>query len=240
MGNSISENVRELLDRWLKARDNRSLQVLADLTGIRYNTLRRIHIGQVEPSLESCLSLLNYVASPDEAAYFVNKNFPEAGKFYQRLADRDNRVTFAADIREEWRDFQSFIVISLSMMKLATIENIKKFLGDAGLVTADALARKGIVVWGEDEVMMRDGSELCVSQDPQTTLTVLEHLVSIFRARGENPFVNLVNVSEQDAETLRKMSQQFSREAAAIIDRSEGGEIVALSLMYANLTKGLV
>jgi len=187
--------------------------------------------------------ILNHIATPSEAAGFMEKHFPVFGKFYQRLDGGINKVhtTFATDLKADWEDFNSFVLLSLAMMKKASPENIRKFLGDAGMVTAGDLCRKGVLTLKEEHLVMANGAELCVSQDPGTVLTALSHLIKIFRARMQSPFVNFVNVTESEAETLRKMCQEMVRESAAIIDNSSGGDqIVALSVLFGNLTEGLV
>jgi DNA-binding XRE family transcriptional regulator len=240
MGKNLSDEMRELLDRWLRTRPGRSLQTLANQTDIPYNTIRRIHIGQADPSLQTCLRLWQVVATPEEAGEMAERHWPDLGRFYSRMTVKDQPKTFAAELVDEWKDFNSCFVLVFSLMKMGTTETIRKFLGDGGLIAADALCKKGVIRWNDDFIEMADGAEMCVSQSPDTVLTMLTHLISIFRARKENPFVNVVNVSKEDAETLRVMTQKFVSEAAAIIDRSKGDEIVTLSVLFGNLTKGFL
>jgi DNA-binding XRE family transcriptional regulator len=240
MGKNLSDEMRELLDRWLRTRPGRSLQTLANQTDIPYNTIRRIHIGQADPSLQTCLRLWQVIATPEEAGEMAERHFPDLGRFYSRLTIKDTPRTFATELNDEWKDFNSCFVLAFALMKIGTTETIRKFLGDAGLIAADALCKKGFIRWNDDILEMADGAEMCVIQNSDGLLTILTHLITMFRARKETPFVNIVNVSKEDAETLKVMTQRFVSEAAAIIDKSKGEEIVTLSVLFGNLTKGFL
>ncbi|MDQ3230432.1 MAG: DUF4423 domain-containing protein [Pseudobdellovibrionaceae bacterium] len=239
MGKSVGEDIQEFLGRWMEARPNRTLQVLADLTKISYNTLRRIHIGQVQPNLETTLAILNYTATPQEASEVINEHFPEAGRYYQRLLSKP-ATTFAPDLTSEFQDFNCFITLALAFMGKANKESLKHFLGDAGLIIADKLCRNGALKWNDNQLVAAGDEKFCIREDADTVNAMLGHIVSILKARGEKPFASVTSVSKEDAEKLKKIITECVTECTAIIAKSDGPEIVAISLVHTSLTEGLI
>ncbi|HYX33962.1 MAG TPA: hypothetical protein VE954_12675 [Oligoflexus sp.] len=239
MGKSIGEDIREFLGHWMEARSSRTLQVLADLTKISYNTLRRIHIGQVQPNLETALAILNYVATPQEAATVINQHFPEAGRYYQRLLSKP-ATTFAPDLSSEFQDFNCFMTLALAFMGKASKDSLRHFLGHAGLITADRLCRSGALKWNDDQLVVAGGEKFCIRQDADTVNAMLGHIVSILKARGEKPFATVASVSKKDGERLKRLITECVTECTAIIENSDGPEIVAISLVHTSLTEGLI
>jgi hypothetical protein len=63
---------------------------------------------------------------------------------------------------------------------------------------------------------------------------------SILRARREKPFAAIVSVSKEDAAKLESLIAECVAECATIMEKSDGPEIVAISLVHTSLTEGLI
>jgi hypothetical protein len=122
------------IERWLSVGSTRNVGMLARLTGITSQTVRRILQKENYPELETALCLLNIVASPDESMGIVSSNasFVEFVKKISAMQNREN-VSSAADVVLSLGNRERFWCYMLALTVGVTKDRIEKLCGAYGL-----------------------------------------------------------------------------------------------------------
>lgn len=147
-----SSKLGGIIDQWARTNPRRNLKMLSRLTAIPYTSLRRITQNEVVPNLDQCLSILSYVASPEQRLQFIEGNFPE----FAKLLQASGRMNGSAGIDMDDAGLDKFLDNPdyLELMELADShrglpkEYLREFFGSRGMENASRLI--------DDEVLMDD------------------------------------------------------------------------------------
>lgn len=124
---AMTDSLRESIDRWLSAREKRSLSMLARLSKVSYSTVRRIVQGEkYEPSSNTAMKLAGVVMSKPELVAFATEYFPNM------VADRTDVSHSSEDELMELLEDSNYIpVLLLSSHKDGTNEEeVRYFFGN--------------------------------------------------------------------------------------------------------------
>lgn len=83
----LSKDLAKLIAEWIEWRNGASLKLLANATGLHYNTIRAYAQGESEkdPSLETCMALVRIMLPKDRfgdrGRQWILKHWPEMGHF---------------------------------------------------------------------------------------------------------------------------------------------------------------
>lgn len=131
------------IERWLDENARRSLSMLSRYTGIPYPTLRRIVQKESEPSVETALYLLNFVASLQETLEYFGDNAP-IKSFYNKVTSGKEIVSDPSVIEKFLKKEACWVTILASTIG-ATEENVRSLLGSHGIAELNALIEEKFV-----------------------------------------------------------------------------------------------
>lgn len=117
----LVKDVAKLIEEWLEWRNGASLKLLANATGLHYNTIRSYAQGEAEtaPSLETCMALLRIMLPKDRfgdrAQKWMLKHWPDMREFMFMNSQDSNGVEPLTEIALlETFTKPDFILISLA------------------------------------------------------------------------------------------------------------------------------
>jgi hypothetical protein len=239
MGIPQSETLKGFIDRWIAEKPARNITILASQAGVKYNTVRRIYIGEVEPECYTAMSLLMVIATQRQSVDYMKKYFPNAVGFFGRFAE-SSKAEFLPNPSLYSKDIQTFVILHLAYARLATKANILKLFGEMALPKAEALVKDGILGWSEDDrsLLPADGKEYFFYEDKDAIADGCHHIAELVRVdKPENaPVSMIVSLTKEEKETVKQILRAALEEIGAIVERSAGGtELIAISTIFARI-----
>lgn len=151
--NERTDVLAHYIERWLAQGPRRSLQTLSRNTHIPYPTLRRIMQREGEPTLDTVLTLLNLVATLDEAMDYLKYN-KAVKQFYEKIS---SQTTLAKpEVLERFSGKDAFWILCLGLTLGATRERVQNLLGLSGLAILDEMVAEGLLKESEFEIYRTD------------------------------------------------------------------------------------
>ncbi|HYX32840.1 MAG TPA: hypothetical protein VE954_06980, partial [Oligoflexus sp.] len=137
------ETLIAYIDRWLAESPRRSLSLLSRYTGVPYPTLRRVVQKESEPSVETALYLLNFVASLQETLEYFGDNAP-IKSFYNKITS-GKEIVSDPNVIEKFLKKEACWVTILAATIGATEENVRGLLGSHGIAELNALIEEKFI-----------------------------------------------------------------------------------------------
>ncbi len=235
-----STDIKTLIDRWCAAKSGRTLQILAKKSGVKYNTIRRICIGESEPECYTALALLEVSATPEEAAQYLEKHYPKTLGMFGRFAD-SNISAFSADMNELVKDKYSYLITSFAYAGIANRDILSKVFGEFAMVTAEKLCKDGILFWSDDdELKPTDKKEFCLFENRLSVIDACSHILDFSRldVSASAPIAVIAAVHQDEKDQIKNIIRRAIDQISVIVKDSKGGnELVALAMSLAYLVK---
>lgn len=235
-----SSEIKALIEKWCAAKPGRTHQVLAKKSGVKYNTIRRICIGESEPECYTAMSILEIVASPEDSAQYLEKHYPKALGLFGRFSD-SKISSFSGDMNEIVKDRVSYLMVSFAYAGIATRETLVRVFGELSLITAEKLVRDGVLYWTEDdELKPSDEKQFRLFENRMSVLDACSHILDFSRMdiSGSTPVAIIAAVHHEEKEQIKAIIRRALDQIAVIVKESNGGrELVTLALSLAYLAK---
>lgn len=148
-GNDRTDRLALYIERWIEQGSKRSLQTLSRSTHIPYPTLRRIMQREGEPTLDTALTLLNVVATLDEAMDYLKDN-KAVCQFYEKVSSKTSLAR--SDVLERFSGKDAFWIICLGLTIGATRARVQNLLGLSGLAILEEMVAEGVLQESEHEI----------------------------------------------------------------------------------------
>ncbi|MBM4250755.1 MAG: hypothetical protein FJ146_02165 [Deltaproteobacteria bacterium] len=144
----LSENLRNVIDRYLNGHRSRSLATLSRASGVSYTTLRRLYQREGNPTAEPVLKIIDVALSTEEKLDFIKRYYPEIAV---NLSGIQADAYLSAAPRQEIlkafyvRDPHNYILNLAQNDKGTTRETVQRITGERGLEALDELVEHGIL-----------------------------------------------------------------------------------------------
>ncbi len=235
------EDLKQLIDAWLKDRVTRNLSLLSRQSGVPYPTLRRVYQQENSPTLETVLAILNVVATSDSALSFLNLHFSTVSNWVGKLVKGLDAHITGGDFNEELRDRISFAIVTLASAGGTSFEAIDQKFGEYGLAKLRRLME--IEVLYEKDGILRCRYENFSVLDPRLILDQIRHTVDLFDmqqlgsqavcAQLHTDGLDDIGVSELNERLLK-----FEEDLQKIFATRKGNNVIMLSYISSFLKKG--
>lgn len=234
-----SHDLKELMSLWLDLKPNRDLTLLSKLSGVPYNTLRRLYACQNEPECYTVVAILEQVASKEDSYVYLNKHFPLVAKFMKpELEEKIKFTRFSDKTKILLEDFISFLVSNLAYARLATKETISSIFGQIGLNIANNLVEQQILIWSENQLLPFDGCDVFKYDRKNEVIQACEHILTLAKTFG-HPVALVGSVTQEEFEKVQMITREYCSSIKEIIFNSKNGDkFVATSVIFATLNGG--
>jgi hypothetical protein len=175
----MSNDLVTLMTEWINARPaTRNLSMLSRQSGVPYPTLRRVANLENVPTLETIMSLLGVVASPEQSMRFLQNHAPDMARVIGRMQVEGPTIS-GVQIQEEYRDRVSFAVFAMAGVKGGTSDTeVQQKFGDYGTTKIARLLDLGALVREGDRLYKAArGNDI----DIRVTLDRIRHTVDLFQ-----------------------------------------------------------
>ncbi len=151
--NERTDVLAKYVERWIAQGPRRSLQTLSRNTHIPYPTLRRIMQREGEPNLDTVLTLLNLIATLEEAMDYLKYN-KAVRQFYEKISSKTSLAK--PEVLERFVGKDAFWILCLGLTIGATRERVQNLLGMTGLAIMDEMIAEGLLRETEFETYRTD------------------------------------------------------------------------------------
>jgi transcriptional regulator with XRE-family HTH domain len=134
------------IERWFGSGQNRNIGMLARLSGVTAQTIRRILQRENEPELETCLCLLNIVSTPDETLSVLGGS-QALNDFVKRVSSvsGEKKSPDADEVAAQLFNRERFWNFTIAMAVGVTREIIEKLCGAYGLFELEKMIEENIL-----------------------------------------------------------------------------------------------
>ena len=144
----LSDNLRNVIDRYLNGHRNRSLATLSRASGVSYTTLRRLYQREGNPTAEPVLKIVDVALNNEEKLEFIRRYYPEivvnvsglqAGVFASNSPRQETLKAFYV------RDPHNYILNLAHNDRGTTRETVQRIAGERGVEALDELVEHEIL-----------------------------------------------------------------------------------------------
>src|SRR5262245_60782147 len=144
----LSEDLRNVIDRYLDGHRGRSLATLSRASGVSYTTLRRLYQKEGNPTAEPVLKIADAALNNEEKLAFINRHYPELAVTLNRFqtdayAPKQPRQELLKTFYI--RDPHNYILNLAHNDKGATRDDVRRLTGERGLEALDELVEHEIL-----------------------------------------------------------------------------------------------
>jgi hypothetical protein len=223
----------ELMERWMETGRSRNAVMLAKLTGINVQTVRRILQKENNPELGTALCILNIVASPEEALDVLSESdvlidFVNKFKFITGRDDADSK-SVAAQLYSRERFWVYMLAITLKVDK----EKIEKMCGAHGVYEMLQMAEEGLIYEiSPGEYIPSANAEGVVIENREVYSKAVCY-ISEYAATKDNAqkLFMVFNVTRDAFDEIKQKTYRNYSECIDIAKRSPGDIVIAMSVV---------
>ena len=166
----LSEDLKQVIDRYLAGHKTRSLATLSRISGVSYTTLRRFSQREGTPTAEPVLKILDATLATQEKIAFLEKHFPEIARTIARFADRPGREVDPAreNLKMFYRRDPHNLILNLAINVHGTdVETVRRLMGERGLEALDELVECEVLErdYQTDAIRYKDDTVVCTDSD---------------------------------------------------------------------------
>ena len=222
----LSEDLKQVIDRYLNGHKTRSLATLSRISGVAYTTLRRFSQREGTPTAEPVLKILDATLGTQEKIAFLEKHFPEIARTISRFAGRSSQEADPAreNLKMFYRRDPHNLILNLAINVQGTnVATIHRLLGERGLEALDELVECQVLErdYQTDAIRYKDDWMVCVDSD--FLLDQIRHSVAYFdRSMIGSQFARLAHLTASvNQEGLRKVYNILSEALTQITEVNE-------------------
>lgn len=218
------------IERWISSGPTRNVGMLARLTGITSQTIRRILQKENYPELETALCLLNIVASPDESMQIVSGHgsFVEFVRKVSSIQDREKSAS-AADIVLSLGNRERFWCYMLALTIGVTRDRIETLCGAYGVFEFEKMIEEKLLfeeVPGEYRPSLEQ--DCLVIENKEVYSRAPGYIADVAMLHGEAQRLYLIyNVTEKDFKNIEEKIYKTYSECEEIARNSNGNIVLA-------------
>ncbi len=231
-----------LMERWLESGgSNRNPGMLARISGVNSQTIRRVLQKENLPELETALCLLNVIASPVEALDVVDGHDGFLS-FVKKISEihgesdsaSDSNVASAQLINRE-RFWTYMLALTIGVSK----DRIEKLCGAHGVFEMETMIEQKLLVErsnGDYIPSVTQSSIVIENKDVYSRATGYISDVAMQHEDAQKLFM-VYNVTETDFETIKAKVYSVYSECEKIARKSNGGVVMASSFVTTRVLK---
>jgi hypothetical protein len=228
------------MERWLSGGATRNVGMLARLTGITSQTVRRILQRETYPELETALCLLNIVASPEEAMHVVSssKSFVDFVAKIKGIKS-DESLDESQDVAMNLNNRERFWCYMLALTVGLTRDRIERLCGSYGLFEMESMIEEKLFVESvPGEYVPSLKQENLVIENKEVYARAPGYVADLALVKESALRLYLVyNVTEKDAKQIEEKMYRAYAECEEIA-RNSNGSIVLASAFVATKVLG--
>jgi hypothetical protein len=218
------------IERWLSGGPTRNFGMLARLTGITSQTIRRILQKESCPELETALCLLNIVASPDESLKVVSSSVPFV-EFVKKISAIREPVNDgkATDVALSLGNRERFWCYMLALTVGVTRDRIEKLCGAYGLFELEKMIEEKLLVEnvpGEYHPSLKQDCLVIENKDVYSRAPGYISDVAMFHGEAQKLYL-IYNVTEKDFKIIVDKIYKTYSECEEIARNSNGNIVLA-------------
>lgn len=222
-----------IMERWLEGGRNRNPGMLAKLTGVNVQTVRRILQRENSPELETALCLLNIVATPEEALDVLSGSealvdFVKKFRFVTGRDDIDSKAV-ASNLSNRERFWAYMLAVANGVNR----EKIERLCGAHGVYEMLQMAEEGLLheispgeyipSYNADGIVIENrdvySKAVCYIPEYAATQDDAQKLFMVF------------NVSKDGFKEIREKSYRNYSECIEVAKASPGDIVIAMSVV---------
>lgn len=179
----LSEDLQNVIERYLDGHRSRSIATLSRVSGVAYSTLRRFAQKEGNPTAEPVFKILDATLPTAEKIAFLKIHFPAIAHSIERFAGpaaeaaKANTEEFAIFYRRNPHNF----ILNLSITASGTtVETIQRLCGERGLSALDELVEAEILTRDLKTGAVKFNQSSIVITDPDLTLNQIRLALEYF------------------------------------------------------------
>lgn len=222
------------IERWLGSGQNRNVGMLARLSGIAGQTIRRILQRENVPELETTLCLLNIVASPDETLEVVGGS-QALNDFVKRVSSvtGGKKAPDADEVSAQLFNRERFWNFVIAMAVGVTRESIEKLCGAYGVFELEKMIEEKILYERDPgrfyPVINQDGF-IIEHKDNYSRAACYIPELAMMREKAQKLFM-VFNVSPEAFSQIREKYLNTYNDCLEIAKGSPGDIVIATSVV---------
>ncbi|MFN7262442.1 MAG: hypothetical protein ACK5PR_01765 [bacterium] len=222
-----------LMERWIENGRNRNAGMLAKLTGINVQTVRRILQKENSPELGTALCILNIVASPEESLDVLSESdvlidFVKKIQFVTGRDDADSKSVSAQLYNRE-----RFWVYMLALTVKVDKEKIEKMCGAHGVYEMLQMAEEGLIYEiSPGEYIPSANVEGVVIENREIYSKAVCYIPEYAATKDNAQKLFMVfNVTKEAFDTIKQKTYKNYSECIDVAKQSPGDVVVAMSVV---------
>jgi hypothetical protein len=222
------------IERWLSGGQNRNIGMLARLSGIAAQTIRRILQRENEPELETCLCLLNIVATPDETLSVLGGS-QALNDFIRKVSSvsGEKKSPDADEVAAQLFNRERFWNFTIAMAVGVTREIIEKLCGSYGVFELEKMVEEKILyeqIPGKFFPAISQEGLVVEHKDNYSRATCHISELAVMKDTAQKLFM-VFNVSAEAFSTIKEKYLSTYSECIEIAKASPGDIVIATSVV---------
>jgi hypothetical protein len=222
------------IERWLSSGQNRNVGMLARLSGVAGQTIRRILQHENNPELETALCLLNIVASPDETLETLGGS-QALNNFIKRVSTvpGDKKATNADEVSAHIFNRERFWIFVISMAVGVTRETIERLCGEYGVFELEKMVEEKILyerIPGRFYPVINQEGLVVKHKDNYSSATCYIAELAKIREEAQKLFM-VFNVTPEAFKAIKEKYLATFSECIEIAKASPGDIVIATSVV---------
>lgn len=143
----LTEDLRQVIDKYLDGHRSRSLATLSRATGVSYTTLRRLYQREGNPTAEPVLKIVDVALTNAQRLQFINRYYPEIAETISHFGEAFPAQASRQEALKLFylRDPHNFIINLAHNDRGTTRATVQRLAGERGLEALDELVEHEIL-----------------------------------------------------------------------------------------------